>query len=207
MATEKGKFVVLVGADGVGKTSVAQELLSLVPGRYFHFRPPLGGIWDDPTLGKVLLVEPRSSNLIGSIARMVRNLLRFWLGYLSSIRPALRSGLLVVGDRWAYGYLAKPQMVNYSGPRWLARGIVRAMPQPDLVVALTAPAEVIVRRKDELTLEMAKNDDQAWCWIPVRQLVVLNAQAAPREVALRIIDFLRGRLEGATSKQASTTPR
>lgn len=74
------------------------------------------------------------------------------LGYLVRIRPAVRQGALVMGDRWAYGYLVQPRALKFYGPVWMARLAVRLLPQPEVVVNLVAPAEVIRSRKAELSL-------------------------------------------------------
>ena len=74
--------------------------------------------------------------------------MRAWTSYILAIRPAVRSGSVVVGDRWLYGYAAQPLALKFYGPEWVARLMLRLMPQPDLVMVLDAPAEVIRERKE-----------------------------------------------------------
>jgi thymidylate kinase len=152
----RGAFVVLLGPDGSGKTTVARAVLEQVgsKGRYFHFLPvPIRDLLTQVPQEAVLIEKHRDvGNRIFGILRILRNLVRAWFAYFISIRPAVRDGSIVVGDRWLYGYLTQPVAMKFYGPDWLARLAIRIMPQPNLTVALTAPAELIHARKPELSL-------------------------------------------------------
>lgn len=187
----RGAFIVLVGPDGVGKTSVAAELVHQTGGVYCHFRPPLWRRWNSPVAGQIRGPTPDSaSSKVCSVARIVRNLIRFWVGYLTSIRPALSSGTTVIADRWAYGYLAKPVDLRYNGPPGLSRLLIGWFPKPDIVAALVADPETIVSRKSELSLEAARQDVVAWSSLPVDGLTHFDANASPRAIAAEILDTL-----------------
>ncbi|HLT97304.1 MAG TPA: hypothetical protein VK070_11010 [Acidimicrobiia bacterium] len=154
--SRRGAFVVLVGPDGVGKTSIARELLSSHGGctGYVHFRPPiLRPLSPSPEPGQARPTEKRRQvgrKPIG-ILRLLLSVLAFGAGYLTRVLPAIRRGCLVVGDRWSYGYIVQPVSLGFFGPEPLARLALRLMPKPDLLVALEAPVEVIRERKQELT--------------------------------------------------------
>ena len=189
--------MVIVGPDGVGKTTLAAELLSGWPGErgYFHFRPPIrgplppqapeGGGW----VAAKLDPAGNRSRLLGWV-RLLRNLALFDAGHLFSIRPALRRGALVVGDRWAYPYLAAPAQVHYYGPQWLARSVIWMLPQPDLVVCLTAPPHVVVARKAELTMEQVEAQNRTWQSVPARHKTTLLALDPPELLAARVLEQL-----------------
>lgn len=193
----RGAFVVVVGPDGVGKTSVARALLRGYEGPtgYFHFLPPFFGRLapgppdvDRPQVSKG---APQGSRLLGWL-RLARTMLRCWLGYCVCLRPALSRGALVVGDRWAYGYVVQPRALRYYGPRSLAKLALKVLPGPDLVVNLSASPDVIRQRKQELTLGEITKELKAWASLPEPRLWTIEASQSPEAIARRILEVLRG---------------
>jgi thymidylate kinase len=193
-SNQSGRFVVLVGPDGVGKTSVARALLAQHngPAGYFHFLPPLTG----PLMHSVEAGPPpppkaseRGWQAVGWL-RLLRNAARCWTAYVATVRPAVRPGALVVGDRWLYGYVVQPHALRFYGPDWFARAIVRLLPRPDLVVNLSAPAPIVRQRKQELTLEQIERELAAWSALPIKTLRTFDATLPPHEVATAILAAL-----------------
>lgn len=179
----------LVGPDGVGKTEVAGELLRRCGGRYFHFRPPgrPGGLRDSPPTDGPPKKTHAGPFPLGPL-RLLRNFILFWSGYLASVGPTLRSGDNVVGDRWAYGYLVQPTSLKFSGPDWLARFVIRALPEPDVVVNLQAAPETVRRRKPELSLDEIQRELEAWRTLPVERLVSVDAEPSVDLIVDRLVE-------------------
>jgi thymidylate kinase len=189
--TDRGAFVVVVGPDGVGKSGLAQALIEMAPGEsgYFHFRPPTRGPLHR---GVPIETQPATKNRrkpsipLGWV-RLTVAFVRFWAGYMSSVRPMLEHGGLVIGDRWAYGYLVQPLALRYGGPPWLASMMIKGLPSPDLVVNLTAPPEEIHRRKQELTVEEITAEMEGWDRIPAPRMLRLDALETSRGMASRVV--------------------
>jgi thymidylate kinase len=79
--------------------------------------------------------------------------LDYWLGYCLLIRPILARSGLVVFDRYFDDLLIDAKRYRHGKPLWLARALRSLMPQPDLVLVLDAPEEVILSRKQEVSPE------------------------------------------------------
>lgn len=187
-----GKFLVVVGPDGVGKSTFASAVLRMAgpEGRYFHFRPPLHQLDQEvPAHAAPPKRIPGGGKLAGW-ARIVIALIRFWAGYWLAIRPELRRGSVVVGDRWAYGYLVQPLPLGFFGPAWLAEAVIRLLPTPDIVVNLAAPAETIRSRKTELEYDEIISELAAWQLIPA-PLLTLDATWEPERLVVATAEQLR----------------
>ena len=190
-----GAFLVVVGPDGVGKTTLARALLARVGdrGRYFHFIPnPLHTLQHSPSDDAPPLDKhrERGSRTVG-LLRIGWILIRAWISYFLAIRPAVRSGSVVIGDRWLYGYVVQPLALKFYGPEWVARLMLRLMPRPDLVMVLDAPAEVIRERKAQLSVAEIEAERRQWARIPGRTLN-LDATRPTEELAEETLNHIAG---------------
>jgi len=159
----RGVFCVLAGLDGAGKTTLARNLCELAAhhdrftcARYFHWRPKLLRSVEFPlpefrNLPRQAPLRASAFNTILSAARLAKNAALARLAWHWRLRPLLDRGCLVVVDRYLYNYHLDPASVKFTGPAaWLERA-ERFFPQPDLVLKLGAPAEILLRRKQELS--------------------------------------------------------
>ncbi len=156
---------------------------------YFHFRPPFwSSLQAEPEDVEYISrskPEVEGSKLLGW-CRILWSLVVFWGGFLVRIRPAVRSGHLVVGDRWGYGYYAQPHGLKFYGPPWLADWVTRLLPRPDVVANLTAAPDLIAQRKQELTVAQLAAELRLWKMLPVRNLVSVDASADAESAARAI---------------------
>lgn len=198
--TTRGAFVVVIGPDGVGKTSLARNLLARWPGSryYIHFRPSIFVKPESTPAEDGIPPSPKRSHpgprAIGWL-RLAWSILSFNLAYWRWLRPALRDGALVVGDRWIYGYVGQPVALGYGGPRWLAAAAVNLVPRPDLLARLQADHDLVAGRKGDLSPdEIAAEDDR---WGRLRgPVLLLDATRRPEQLVddlmqelTRITDF------------------
>jgi thymidylate kinase len=153
-----GGWVVFVGPDGCGKSSVIEAVIREFCPAFqqivrCHMRP---GIFPGRTKPGSVVTDPHGKPARGSVAsaaKMVYLACDYLLGHFMRVWPAMVRTRLVVFDRYFYDILVDPKRVRYGGPRWLLRWIAAMLPKPDLVILLNASPEVLWSRKQEVPFE------------------------------------------------------
>jgi hypothetical protein len=152
-----GAHVVLLGPDGVGKSSVVQRVLQDMTPAFRHVaghhllpglvrRKPVYSSSTDPHA-----IPARSLPL--SLLKSAYWLAEYSLGYLLRIRPKLVRSTFVLFDRYLPDVAVDPKRYRYAGPSSLVLLMYRLVPHPDLIILLDAPPDVIQRRKREVTID------------------------------------------------------
>jgi thymidylate kinase len=155
-----GLFLVILGPDGVGKSTLVGRLAESLTHaafrqfRIFHWRPMVIAAQEET--GRPVTdphgMPPRRA--LGSVAILFGIFLDYWLGFIFVLRPFLvRSGLTIF-DRYFHDLLVDPLRYRYGGPMWVARFLGRMVPPPDLMfLVLDAEDQVIFARKREVPPE------------------------------------------------------
>ena len=162
-----GLFIVVLGPDGVGKSTLIEHLTQVLSPPFrrhgvFHVRPML--LWRRKQTGPVTDPHgqpPRSR--LGSVAKLLALLPDYWLGYGLLVRPLLARSGLVVFDRYFHDLLVDPKRYRYAGSMWLARLFSRIVPSPDLLfLVLDAQEHVILSRKREVPIDELRRQREAY---------------------------------------------
>ena len=165
--TPKGIFIELVGPDGSGKTSLSEVLIEnknfYADGKYFHGRikifPRISTLLGLGNIDEIRSVPNSEYQLAANPIGKKRKFTLFHIIYYCL--DALFSRILIfiwryedkiiVVDRSPYDIYARP---DYSNIHRLLKSIyVKCHPTPSIRFLLTAPANIIHQRKDELSVE------------------------------------------------------
>jgi thymidylate kinase len=163
-----GLFVVILGPDGVGKSTLVGRLAEplghagMYRSRIFHWRPMV--IAPKEETG-VPVTDPHGKpprGTLGSILTLFGILLDYWLGFIFILRPILTRAGLVIFDRYYHDLLIDPMRYRYGGPMWVAKLVSRLAPAPDLLFLLDAEEDVIFSRKREVPPEELRRQREGY---------------------------------------------
>lgn len=208
-ARRRGLCVVVLGPDGAGKSTVLDRLAAEPPtwssGAVLRHLKPSVIHRETKDTTDPHGVPPRG--FAASVLKCLYWLFEYSAGYYLHVRPDLEAGKLVLFDRYLLDVLVDPRRYRYGGPAWLTRLLWRVIPKPDLVVLLTAPAEVLYARKQELPLLEITRQLQAYQALVIEQRGgrIIDVSGTPGEAVRRVqevIDSAAGRKPGLRLVQA-----
>jgi thymidylate kinase len=165
-----GITIVLLGADGSGKSSVAARLMEALHGtfykdksRRYHWKPAV--FLRKRRADRPPTTNPHAQAPRGWLASQIMlgfHWVEFLAGSLLLCFPALfRNGMVLI-ERHHFDFIADPRRYRLRPPCGLVRLAFRLLHQPDLVFLLDAPALVLHARKAEMPLEETMQRREAY---------------------------------------------
>ncbi len=170
------RTISVMAPDGAGKTTFLNSFSTKLASyncrdktddvaTYFHFRPTIfPNLSEIGEKAKVMKRDidysnphrAKPANVISSFIRMIYYSLDYILGFNYFVRRDVQYGKFTIFDRYAFDMLVDPKRSRLNLPLWLRKVILLFIPKPKLNFYLEAPPEVIFERKQELTLEEIK---------------------------------------------------
>ena len=196
-----GQVIMIVGPDGVGKTTLCtalvERLSSNVPIRVLAKRPGAekpGVLPHRESRGSSADPHRHAPYSAGiSLGKALYYTVDFSLGWVMKVVPFIRLGGCVIIERGCWDMLVDPLRYRLSLSPAIRRVLAHAMPRPTVVLVLWAAADVITARKAQLSPAELHRQMDAWDEIlPARQRRVwLDTSARPEQVvqeALRALE-------------------
>lgn len=199
-----GGWIAFIGPDGCGKSSVIEAIVNEFSPlfqqiRRFHMRP---SVLRGKTVQGAVVTDPHGKPARGSFASMAKIAYLaadYLLGYLVRVWPTTIRTKLVVFDRYFYDILVDPKRARYGGPKWFLKWIAAMLPQPELVILLNAPAEVLWSRKQEVAFEEVVRQQKAYLSLSesLKSVIVIDASQpladVVRDTSNAIISYFSAR--------------
>lgn len=200
---QTGLCVLVVGPDGVGKSTLADSLATSLAPLFrtivrFHWRPN---------------VLPHSAALIGdgendssqphrksqhgpllSLCLLIYHWADFQLGHLLRVLPVRARSGLVLWERGWWDIAVDPRRYRLRVPRQLVRFLGTTLRQPDLVLILEASPDLVSVRKAELSRNELVRQTAAWRDVLPQRLprVHLNSDRNLAEVSGNAFEAILG---------------
>lgn len=153
---KKSLVISFLGPDGSGKSTIINALqnrkLPFKENKYFHLKPRL--LKTNST--KSAVINPhgeKSHNIIMSYIKLLYFISDYILGYILMVLPLRVKSTLIIFDRYYDDILIDPKRFRYNGSLLFANFLRKLIPKPDIYFILIAEAEVIYKRKQEVTFK------------------------------------------------------
>ncbi|MGB7588855.1 MAG: hypothetical protein WBM00_09120 [Solirubrobacterales bacterium] len=212
-----GLVVLLVGPDGVGKSTLASALAHSAPGKFRRvdrrhlgpglLPPPAKVLGRRPSDGTAPHAKP-ASGMIGATARLAYLWADALLGWLPRMAvPRARSSLVILERGW-FDLAVDPRRYRLSPRPRAVSALGHFLPRPDLVLLLDAGADLVKARKDELEVGEVERQLRAWrVLLPRagRHVHRLDATGSPEELLEQARELIHRELESRHPDVASAT--
>ena len=160
---KKGGTVVLLGADGCGKSTIADLLMKELQERrisvnHQHWRPmllPSPRIFigqqpnSDPSFPHKKKIHPALLSVFLSIYYWAD----FWVGHFVRALSFIRMGGVLITERYIYDMLVDPVRHRLNIWEGWASFLCKVAPSPRLIVFLVGDSKILYERKGELDSE------------------------------------------------------
>lgn len=161
----KVRIITFSGVDGAGKTTILREFTSILENKYnrnvkeLRHRPSVLPILSAVKYGKndaenktqgVLPRTGKNKSTLSSLVRFFYYLTDYVFGQIVIYFKYTRKGVIIIYDRYYFDFINDARRTNITLNKNFIKFFYRFVFKPELNVFLYAPAEIILKRKQEI---------------------------------------------------------
>lgn len=199
----------ILAPDGTGKSSLMDQIIDKINFYYvseakvnlYHFRPQIfPNLREVGQRAKIMGEKEFTSNphlfkpagMISSFFRMAYYIVDYVIGWHIRIRNDVHYDRYSAFDRYSYDLLVDPKRSRINLPYWVRRLLVGITPKPRVIIILSADADVIYKRKQELKRDEIKRQLSEYEKISKRgkNTYVINAEESLDTMSEKAIQIL-----------------
>lgn len=202
-----GLLVVFLGSDGSGKSTViAQVQDDLAPlfrrTKAYHLRPHFGRRRKEGAPVSHPHARP-ARNLIASCLKLLLYFADYSMGYCFAILPRKIRSTLILFDRYFFDVIIDPKRLRYGGPQWIPVFLAKCIPAPDIIFYLDAEPDVLLSRKQEISVSELERQRHAYLNLThtLANVYTIDASKPLPEVADRVERIILQFLESRVTKR------
>lgn len=197
----KGFAICFLGPDGSGKSTIIDGLLKVdlhfYQHHYFHLKP----LPQKDTAESQVVTDPhkyKPYSVLKSYGKLLFFVYQYNKGWVSNILPLKSKSSLVIFDRYYDDILVDYKRYRYGGSRRIAKFIRYFIPKPDLYFVLTTDANIIHKRKQEVSfMELERQINDYRSLVDGKRYINIDVSKTPKEIVLEISSIILSKINGS----------
>jgi len=186
-----------LGPDGSGKSTIIEQLISeklpFLKTEYFHLKPI-----KKTKSSNINVTDPHNYpeySKFKSYCKLIFFLFQYNICWLINIYPLKYKSVLIIFDRYFDDLLVDNKRYRYGGSITVAKFIRLFIPKPSLYFILTTDADIIYKRKQEVSISELERQIIAYNSLADnKRYIKIDVDNNPKEISKKIISIINSKL-------------